>query len=307
MSLESAAVSNPVSALEQLKAHFAEILDLYGTQGLLGWDLETYMPKSGSALRANQLATLSKISHQLETSPQIGDWLEELEAQKDRLSGIDRAFIRQVRREYDRKVKIPESLVTEMVRVTAEAHHIWLDAREQKSFKVFAPCLEKIVGLNRQMAEAVGYQGSPYNALLDDYEPDLTVDELEPVFQTLKHALVPLIQKIKSKPLPEIAFLHRQYTQDKQLAFSEEVLKAMGFDFDAGRLDLSVHPFSSGAGITDVRLTTRVNENDLFSALSSSMHEGGHGLYEQGISPEFERTPLAHGTSLGIHESQSRL
>lgn len=288
-----------------------EIQDLRSTQALLGWDLETMMPKKGAALRSHHMATLARLSHDRLTSDALGEQLSKLReaAAYDRLSPLEKALVRQVGREYDKAAKIPSRLVTEMVQTTTEAHHIWAEARKEKDFAKFAPILEKIVRLNREMAEHYGYEASPYDALLDEYEPGLTTAQVTPVFSELKKDLIALLDAIRnSDNQPDTAFLHdRRYGTDKQMAFSRNILEAMGFDFDCGRLDLSVHPFTSGTGYADVRLTTRVDEHDLFSALSSSMHEGGHGMYEQGVNPELARTPLGDGTSLGIHESQSRL
>lgn len=296
----------PSKSFSDLKQHLNELQDLRSTQALLGWDLETIMPKNGASIRANQMATLTKLSHQKLTSSEIGTLLAALE--QESLSGADLALVKETRREYDRAVKLPGALLEKFVQVTAEAHHVWVDARSQKQFSKFAPVLSKIIDINRQIADIVGFEDSPYNALMDEYEPGLTVKQLNPLFETLKNQLVPLLQKIQAAgKQPDTSFLNQVYETQKQLDFSRYILEEMGFDFDAGRLDLSAHPFTSGAGYADVRLTTRVNETDLFSALSSSMHEGGHGMYEQGIDPALARTLLGDGTSLGIHESQSRL
>ncbi|HEY9746657.1 MAG TPA: carboxypeptidase M32, partial [Oculatellaceae cyanobacterium] len=200
-------------------------------------------------------------------------------------------------------------LLQDMVETTSSAHTVWVEARAAKNFKQFEPVLSRIVLLNQRMADCLGYENSPYDALLDEYEPGLTVKQLEPLFGRLKAELVPLLKAIQNSGYtPDTAMLtDGHFPADKQMTFSRQVLTRMGFDFDAGRLDLSAHPFSSGSSILDVRLTTRIDEHDVFSALSSSMHEAGHGMYEQGINPELARTPLAEGTSLGIHESQSRL
>ncbi len=288
-----------------------EIHDLQATQALLSWDLETYMPEKGSPLRAKQLATLAKLSHNLMTSPEMEDHLRTLRQPGvlDKLDTMSQALVREVGRVFDKSKKIPIELLQEMVETTAEAHKTWVEARANKNFKQFEPVLRKIISLNQRYAEAQGYADSPYDALLDEYEPGLTVKQLDPLFAKLKAEIVPLIKAIQgSGYTPETSFISDGFfPAEKQLAFSTLVLRDMGFDFEAGRLDLSAHPFSSGVGSLDVRLTTRVDERDVFSALSSSMHEGGHGMYEQGVNPALNRTPLAEGTSLGIHESQSRL
>jgi carboxypeptidase Taq len=288
-----------------------EIHDLSATQALLGWDLEICMPEKGGPLRAKQMATLAKISHNLMTSPEMAEHLRSLRQPSvlEKLDTMSQALVREVGRNFDKSQKTPIELLQEIVETTAEAHKIWVEARSNKNFKQFEPVLRKIVSLNQRMAEAQGYEDSPYDALLDDYEPGLTVKQLDPQFQQLKAELVPLLKAIQNSGYtPQTDLLHQgPFPQSDQLAFSEQVLKDMGFDFEAGRLDLAPHPFSSGASSMDVRLTTRVDEYDVFSALSSSMHEGGHGMYEQGVNPALNRTPLAEGTSLGIHESQSRM
>lgn len=288
-----------------------EIHDLQSTQALLGWDLETYMPEKGSGMRAKQLATLAKITHNLMTSPELEEHLRTLRQPGvfEKLDTMSQALVREVGRSFDKSKKIPLELLQEMVETTAEAHKTWVEARAAKNFKQFEPVLRKIVSLNHRMAEALGYEDSPYDALLDEYEPGLTTKQLDPLFAKLKAEIVPLLKAIQNSGYtPDTRFINEGFfPADEQLKFSELVLREMGFDFEAGRLDLAPHPFSSGSSSYDVRLTTRVDERDVFSALSSSMHEGGHGMYEQGVNPTLNRTPLAEGTSLGIHESQSRM
>lgn len=297
------------NTLEAFRNLVHETHDVGAVQGLLGWDLEVFMPPRGAEMRSHQMATLAKLSHQMRTSPELGRYLEELRQERtyQGLSRIDRALVDEVGREYDKARKLPVELVQEISRTTSEANGIWAEARKQQDFGKFAPMLGKIIELNRRFADAMGYEDSPYNALLDEYERDLTVKQLDPLFADLKQEVVPLLKAITDASPPERGFLKQVFPIEPQLAFSRQVLEDMGFDFEAGRLDLSVHPFSSGSSTDDVRLTTRVFNDDVFSALSSSMHEGGHGMYEQGVSRELNRTPLAEGTSLGIHESQSRM
>lgn len=300
-----------MASIKAFQALVNEVHDLNATQSLLGWDLEVMMPAKGAPQRAKQLATLAKLSHNLMTSPEMQEHLKNLRQSGvyDRLDTMSQALVREVGIVYDKSAKTPIELLQEMVETTAEAHNCWVDARANKQFKQFEPVLRKIISLNQRLAEALGYEDSPYNALLDEYEPGLTVKQLDPLFAKLKSELVPLLKAIQSSGhTPDTSFLTKgHFPKDKQLEFSEMVLRDMGFDFEAGRLDLSAHPFSSGSSTHDVRLTTRVDEHDVFSALSSSMHEGGHGMYEQGINPALNRTLLSQGTSLGIHESQSRM
>jgi carboxypeptidase Taq len=293
--------------LEAFKTHIAEIQDLRSTQGLLGWDMETFMPAKGVDIRASQSATLSKIAHQMLTDPKVGDWLAALQAPDTyaTLSRVDQAHVREVQRQYDQETKLPVSLVQALSQATAKAHSIWVNARKQQDFQAFAPTLAELIKLNQQVAECFGYQASPYDALLDQYEPGLTAATFQQVADALQGPMSALIQKIQASPhQPPMALLaDKTFDIAVQNAFTLEVLTAMGFDFEAGRQDEADHPFTMGMGPHDVRLTTRYMENDVVSALFSSIHEGGHGLYEQGIDPSLSRTFLDGGASLGIHES----
>lgn len=298
-----------ISTVKAFHGRVNEIHDLQATQALLSWDLETNMPEKGAAMRGKQLATLAKLAHQMLTAPDMDELMVSLRQPdiQDKLDTMSQALVREVGKTYDKTRKIPIELLQELVETTTEAHRTWVEARSQQSFKLFEPILRKIVSLNQRLAETLGYEDSPYDALLDEYEPGLTVKQLDPLFEQLKADLVPLLHAIQNSGTVPPVLPEGFYPAEQQLAFSRNILTAMGFDFDAGRLDLSPHPFSSGSSTLDVRLTTRIDERDVFSALSSSMHEGGHGMYEQGINPDFNRTPLAEGTSLGIHESQSRM
>jgi len=288
-----------------------EIHDLTAVQALLGWDLETKMPEKATPLRSKIMGTLSKLAHEKMTSPEMVDHMRALRlpGMSEKLDSMTLALVREVGRDFDKSSKIPLDLLQEIVETTTHAHHVWTEARETKNFKLFEPVLRKLISLSQRKAEVIGYENSPYDALLDDYEPGLTVRQIDPLFTRLKEDLVPLIQAIQNSSVSANTDILKAgpFPAETQLALTRKVLEVMGFDFAAGRLDLAPHPFTSGAGSLDVRLTTRVDEYDVYSALSSSMHEGGHGIYEQGINPALNRTPLSEGTSLGIHESQSRL
>lgn len=291
----------------EFKQRVGEIHDLNAASGVLSWDLETMMPAKGADNRAQQLSTLSALSHRLMTDEAMGALLKTLRKDAAKLSAVEAALVREVGREFDRATKLPEALVQQMSEITAKAHALWVEARQKQDFKLFEPVLSQIVTLNQQMADCLGYEGSPYNALMDLYEPGLTTQTVDAVFGAIKPHLVQLVSGItQSKSSPERSFLHTKSSLDKQWQFSIQVLTAMGFDFEGGRMDKAPHPFCTGAQ-GDVRLTTRLFEEDLVSSLFSSMHEAGHGLYEQGVSPDLTRTPLSEGTSLGIHESQSRM
>lgn len=294
-------------ALQTLKEKLAVISDFATAEGLLSWDMEVYMPPKGAEARGRQLTTLASHVHALSTDSEIGRLIEEAFSHSDNYSVEDKALLREAKKDYERDTKLPAPLVEAFAKITSEAHLTWVEARKNADFKHFESVLTRIVDLNKQKADALGYEGSPYNALLDLYEPGLTVAQLDPLFESLKAPLQDIIKTIAGREKPDFSFLKQEFPPDKQLAFGQQVLKDMGFDFEAGRQDLAPHPFCSGTSPSDVRLTTRVYPNDLVSALFSSMHEGGHGLYEQGVALHLDGTPLGGGVSLGIHESQSRL
>lgn len=299
--------STATDAITTLKTLWGQISDLSSATSLLHWDMEIMMPVKGANARASQLSTLSELIHQKMTHPDLQAALSDAQNQLDSLSREDKALVRELTRSVEQATKLPSKLVAKEAELTTKAHHIWVDARKNKDFKAFAPILSEIVALNKEKAECFGYSGTPYNALLDLFEPGLTVTELDGLFGQLKPALIELVSAIENSTADtSFPFLNNTFDADKQWAFSERVLRDMGYDFEAGRLDKAPHPFCTNFGIHDVRLTTRVYENDVFSALFSSMHEGGHGLVEQGANPAFERTPLT-GASMGIHESQSRM
>ncbi len=308
------ATSTETKALTDLKAYLAEMADLGAVRSLLGWDTETHMCKGGAQARGHMMATMARISHQRRTSPELNKLLSQLEkaGAVEALAPIDQKLIQVARKDFDKATKLSSKLVESMAQATSEAHTLWIEAREKQSFSHFLPILERIVDLNKQKTEELGYQNSPYDALLDGYEENLTVDQIDPVFKTMKAGVVDLLQRIQAsdvykKQAKETSCLAGTYDTSKQLEFSRWLLNEMGFADEHCRLDLAVHPFSTNTTSNDIRLTTRIHENDVFSAISSTMHEGGHGLYEHGIDIGLMRTPLGGGTSLGIHESQSRM
>jgi carboxypeptidase Taq len=269
------------------------------------------MPPAGSGLRAEQMALLARLTHEMATDPVIGELLTALEASPLAKNGdsLEAANVREIRRSYDRAVKMPKALVEELARVTTQAQQVWRLARKNNDFASFRPWLEKIVGLKREEAQAVGKPGAPpYDALLDEYEPGATSAEITRVFAELRHELVPLVASITAsgrKPRRDI--LERDYPIDRQKIFGEAAAAAIGFDFNAGRLDTTTHPFCSGFGPGDCRITTRYSLNHFNESFFGILHETGHGLYEQGLDPEHFGTPAGSYCSLGIHESQSRL
>ena len=286
-------------------------IDLLGSAaGVLHWDQQTYMPPAGAQLRADQLGVLSGMTHRMFTDPKIGDMLKELEA-SDLAKGDtpEAANVRELRHQYDKSTKLPNDLVEEITKTTAMAQQHWVEARKKSDFKLFLPWLEKVLDLSKKKADAYGWEGEPYNALLDDYEPGATVDQIGSVFTNLRKELVTLLEKITSAPKkPDHTIVEREYDVELQKIFGQSVAAAMGFDFTAGRLDITTHPFCTGIGYGDTRILTRYNPNRLNDALFGTMHEAGHGLYEAGIEKEEHfGTPMGESVSLGIHESQSRM
>jgi carboxypeptidase Taq len=278
--------------------------------GVLGWDERTYMPRGGSAHRGEQMALLARLTHEMSTAPIIGEQLAAVEgsAWTRDPNSESAANIREIRRGYDRAVKLPKALVEELARVTSQAQAIWQQARHDNKYGDFEPWLAKILALKREEAQAIGYKDSPYDALLDEYEPGATAAEITKTFAALRDELKPLAAAIASSPRkPKADILHRKYSVERQKIFAQAAGDAIGFDFDAGRLDETTHPFCSGHGPGDCRITTRYNEHHFNEAFFGVLHESGHGIYDQGLPQEHFGTPLGSAISLGIHESQSRL
>jgi carboxypeptidase Taq len=281
---------------------------------MLGWDQETYMPAAAAPARAGQAALLARLHHERFTDPKVGELLAACESDPTlSAEGSETAAnLREIRRDYDKATKVPGDLVAELARTGSEAQDVWKKARAKSDFAMFAPALEKMIGLTRRKAECLGVPegGELYDALLDEYEPDARAAEIEAVFNPLRDRLSAFIADVKENGTPpKTDFMSRKISKAGQHAFGTAVLTALGFDFNAGRLDTTTHPFCSGMAAGDTRLTTRYEEDNFADALTSSMHECGHGLYEQGLpkSGPHAGTPLADSVSLGIHESQSRM
>ncbi len=298
--------------LVRLKEIDKEIVNLEHVIAAVDWDQQTYMPQAAGNGRAEQLALLESVAHQRNTSAEIGEILNSIGADDDHpegavaLSEQDKAFVREVRRRYAKLVKLPESLVTAFARERSLAQSVWVQAKESNDFSQFAPNLERLVGLSREIAECYGYEDHIYDALLDTYEPEMKEAEVTAVFERLAASLQPLVAAIADAPQVRTDFLEREFPPDLQEKIGRQILQDIGFDFIRGRLDVSAHPFTTTLGSHDIRLTTNYSPNFLPKSLFGSIHEGGHGMYEQGISKELHGSVLAEGTSLGIHESQSR-
>jgi carboxypeptidase Taq len=296
------------TAYPDLIKHIKDCRLLESCGNLLGWDERTYMPRQGSAHRGEQMALLARMVHDMLTASAVADLLTAAEAEAPEPDSTEAANLREIRRARDRAAKLPRELVEELARTTTQAQQIWQQARHDNDFAAFRPWLEKIVGLKRQEAQAVGYQETAYDALLDEYEPGATTAEVTAVFAELRRELVPLVAHIlDSGKHPRTDILEREYPVDRQAIFGQAAAAAIGFDFTAGRLDVTTHPFCSTTGPGDVRLTTRYHARHFNEGFFGILHEAGHGIYEQGLPAEHFGTPCGVAASLGIHESQSRL
>ncbi len=296
--------------LDKLCAHARETALLQSVAELLGWDERTKMPPAAGAYRAEQMTYLSSLVHRRQTDPQLGDWLAELAASdlaSDPHSDAG-ATIREMRREYDKLVKLPQKLVEELTRASVLGQQAWVEARKNDDFATFAPILERIVGLKQQQADAIGYADCPYDALLDDFEPGETTKNVARVLEAFRGELVPLVAAIAdSSHQPDLDILKRNYPIDAQETFGKQAASAIGFEFNRGRLDVTHHPFCAGMGPDDCRLTTRYDERFFPSGFFSILHEAGHGIYDQGLRGDQFGLPPGTFVSLGIHESQSRM
>lgn len=295
-----------VDVLGEFKSRMHEIKDLAGVLGLLTWDQETYMPEKAGPARGQQLSTMQGLYHERLSDPRLGEVLAALESKAD-LDPATRAMVRNLAWERGRAVKVPPQLVKELAERQAHAVEAWRNARERNDFAAFRPHLETLVRLRREQADALGHDGERYDALLESYEPGMRAARLEPLFEALRGELVPLVRAIgESGTKPDTSFLERRFDPEGQWAFTMQLLADMGFDLAAGRQDRSIHPFTGGTHPNDVRLTTRIFPENLLSGVMSTIHEAGHGLYEQGFDPAHHRTTLAQAPSMGLHESQSR-
>jgi carboxypeptidase Taq len=296
--------------LKKFRQLLGEVSDLNGASAVLGWDQETYMPPGGAQDRAMQLATLNRLAHEKFTSDEIGTLLEDL---KPGINGMDpdsddACLVHQVAREYEKQQKVPNQWVAEFSKMTSLAQQSWKAAREGSDFSQFKPDLERVIDLRKEYTEFFKPFENVYDPLLDDFEPGMKTAVVKEVFDELRTKQITLLQAISESKYPiDDSVLHQKYDDKVQWDFGVEVIKAFGYDFDRGRQDYTAHPFTTSFGIGDVRITTRVKPNYLSSALFGTLHEAGHAMYEQGVSPTLGRTPIADGASLGIHESQSRL
>ena len=297
-------------AYEDLIGRWKELHLLESCAAVLGWDERTYMPRGGGAHRAEQHALLAGMAHERATAPELGDLLSRVEEGDEHFTpeSAPAVNVREIRREYDRRTKLPRSLVEALAKATTLAEQAWQEARENAAFELFRPRLEEVLQLTREVAEALKNGGSAYDALLDRFEPGETSQNLKKVFGALRDELAPLVAAIvDSGRAPDAGILAREYPVPGQASFGVAAARAIGFDFERGRLDETVHPFCTGIGPGDTRITTRYDRNQFAPAFFGTLHEAGHGLYEQGLDPAHSGTPMADAVSLGIHESQSRM
>lgn len=284
---------------------------LQGIVHLLDWDQETYMPPGAQEIRAEQLKVMAGLIHREKTSKKFARSLSALidlksgEILAKELSFQQQAALKEWRRDYLHDTALPAKFVEEFAKTTSEAINIWRKAKEKNDFSLFAPFLKKIVSLSKKKADFIGYADHPYDALLDQFEPDMKTKEVDALFSHLRKELTPLIKKLTLHEIDN-RFLFGKWDREKQIAFSWKILEAMGYDLKSGRLDFSTHPFSSSSHPTDSRITTRIHPDSLMSNIFVILHEGGHALYEMGLPQELYGSPLCESRSMGVHESQSR-
>ncbi len=290
----------------EYKTKMQKIADVKYASAVLQWDQETYLPAKGNDCRGRQMATLNEIAHQQFTEEKTGSLLLELNA-KDDLSASDKRNVQLSLEDYNRNKKLCSEFVRRMSETVNKSYHAWAKARTENSFATFQQPLNELIELKKQEAEMLGYGQHPYNALMNDYDKGLTIAIVDEVFKDLKPQLSNLLDSIKNKPQVDNSFLHQHFNKDDQWKFGMEILRRMDFDFEAGRQDISLHPFTINFSSMDVRVTTRIDEHDFGNMTWSCIHEGGHALYEQGLPAEQYGLPLSEYCSLSIHESQSRL
>jgi carboxypeptidase Taq len=300
-------IRKPTSELyTEYTTKMQQLADIKNAIAVLGWDQETYLPEKGAAFRGQQITTLSSIAHEMFAAAPLGELLQELHQRQD-LTPVQQKNVALSLEDYEKNKKYPAAFVAELSTATNACYHGWLKARKANDYTVYEPLLAKMVALKQQETKILGYEGHPYNALLNEYEKGCTTTLLDTVFTEVKTALSPLLQQITQQPPANRDFLYKHYDRDKQWQFGIGLLKAMGYDMKAGRQDISEHPFTTSFNPEDVRVTTRIDENDFGNMTWSCIHEGGHALYEQGLPIAEYGLPCGEFTSLGIHESQSRL
>lgn len=295
---------------DRLLQHVHEVHDLAVAGAVLNWDREVNMPKAGMPARIEQLTTLRRVVHVKSTSDELGELIQDAAAEVDG-SGYDsfeESLLRVVRYDYEQARKLPEEFVARMTMVSGQAHQAWVEARENDDFETFLPWLEQVVQLGREMAELRGYEGELYDTLLDAFERDMKTADVRRIFDAVASETAELLAAIRDSDVEvDDSLLHQPYDVREQEAFARYAAEAVGYDISRGHLGTAVHPFATSFSRDDCRITSRWYPDFLSPSLFGTMHESGHAMYEQGTAPELARTPLARGTSMGIHESQSRM
>jgi len=295
--------------LERLKVLLGEVSDIERAEAVLSWDQQVNIPPKGHEARGQQLATLSKLAHERATTDEVGKLIDDL---KMEFAGADpasdeAAMIRVASRNYDKAKRVPPEFIAEKAIVSSRAFEAWGEARAKSDFALFKPHLENVVELVKKYVSFFPPADHPYDTLLDDYEPGMKTAAVKTIFDGLRPKQVELIKAITSAGQVDDGFLFQKYNEKKMMKFGVDVVTKYGYDWNRGRQDMALHPFEESFSVNDVRITTRFEDDNPTAMVFSSMHEAGHGMYEQGINPVYERTPLEHGTSLAVHESQSRM
>ncbi|MBO9435191.1 carboxypeptidase M32 [Ruegeria sp. R13_0] len=289
-----------MSAFDDLMAFQRETSALGQIAGRLGWDQETMMPRGAAPQRAEEMAAIEAVLHARKSDPRVAEWLD----QADASDASGRAQLREIRRSYERTIKVPADLAKALARVTSAAQGKWAQARADEDVSAFLPVLEEVVALKREEGAALAQGGDVYDAMVEDYEPYTTGAQIAEIFDQMRPRLVALRATVLDQPAPKA--LEGSFDETEQMRLSQKLARAFGYDLNRGRVDKAVHPFSSGSG-SDVRITTRTSATDPFNCFYSTIHEVGHAAYEQGINPDYALTPLGQGVSMGVHESQSRI
>ncbi|MBW3636475.1 MAG: carboxypeptidase M32 [Armatimonadetes bacterium] len=292
--------------LHELKTRLAEVDDLRSAASLLHWDQATYMPAQGASARGRQLATLSQLAHEKFTAPRLGELLDGLRSLESDPESDDAALIRVTRRQYEKAIRIPAEFEAKFSAHTAQIYEEWARARPANDFAAIRPLLEKSLDFSRELASFFPHEHIA-DPLIDFSDEGMKAQSVRALFSALRAQLVPLVEEVTARPPADDTFLRGHFAEEKQEEFANSIVRAIGYDFERGRMDTTHHPFMTKFSLGDVRITTRARENDPTELIFGALHEAGHALYEQGIARNLEATPLASGTSSGVHESQSRL
>ncbi len=299
-------MNNKQALYNEYTERMQKIADVNYSIAVLGWDKEVNLPTKGVRFRSRQLATLAGISHELFVDEKFGDLLQRLNDG----NSLDKGQEKNVQlslKDFNKTKKLSKEFVIKRSKLTSDAYHQWIKAKEANDFEIFKPALSSLIDLKREEADLIGYEDHPYDALMDEFETGAKTSELTVLFKDVREQLVAFVKELKEQPQVDNSFLHKFYGKDKQWDYGIDVLKNIGYDFEAGRQDISTHPFTTNFSPEDVRVTTRIDEQDFTNMVWSCIHEGGHALYEQGLPVDQYGLPLGTYTSLGIHESQSRL